>query len=174
MEEVEIREMRDEDSEEALNVINEAAKAYREVLRPEAYREPQMSCEEFEEERGRIKFFVAEVSGEIIGVGGYEYVRDAALVRHVYVKPRYQRRGVGTAILKHLERLITSEGRVEKIIVGTYREAYWAIAFYSKHGYRLVERPDEVLRKYYSIPDVQRENSVALWKPLLTKSLRNP
>lgn len=159
-----IREMREEDAAEALEVINEAARAYQEVLPPHVYREPQMTADEFMEERGRIKFFVAEAEGKIIGVIGYEYVGDVALIRHAYVRPRYQRKGVGAALLNHVEEIILSEGRVGKLIVGTYRDAYWAIAFYSKHGYRLAADSNQILRRYYNIPDVQRENSVALWK----------
>ena len=165
-----IREMEEGDVAEALRVINEAAKAYREVLPSHVYREPQMTAEEFMRERRRIRFFVAEVEGEIIGVIGYEYVGDVALVRHAYVKPQYQRRGVGTALLNHVEEIVVSEGKVDTLIVGTYRDAYWAIAFYSKHGYRLAADSDPILRKYYDIPDIQRENSVALWKPILRRS----
>ena len=165
--------MEEGDIEEALRIINEAAKAYREVLPPHVYKEPQMTSEEFIEERRRIRFFVAEAAGEIIGIIGYEYVGDVALVRHAYVKPAYQRRGVGTALLNHVENIITSEGRVSKIVVGTYGDAYWAIAFYSKHGYRLAADSDHILRRYYQIPDVQRENSVALWKPAPPKGRGN-
>ena len=157
--------MRWEEIFTVLGVINVAARAYGRVLKPPVYHEPQMTLDEFLREASRIKFFVAELSGEIVGVAGYEYVGDVALIRHVYVKPEHQRRGIGSALLKHLESLIRAEGRVRRLIVGTYRAAYWAISFYQKHGFRLVENPDAVLRKYYDIPDIQRENSTASKNP---------
>ena len=88
-----------------------------------------------------------------------------ALIRHSYVRPNFQKKGVGSRLLGHLEALIKKSG-LSKIIVGTYADAFWAIAFYQKHGYKLVENHVAVLRKYYNIPAVQRENSVALEKQI--------
>ncbi len=164
-----IRKFRWEDTFMVLGIINEAAKAYGKVLKPPVYHEPQMTLDEFLCEANRIKFFVAEMNGKIVGVAGYEYVKDVALIRHVYVKPEYQRKGIGTALLKHLESLIVKEDKTEKLIVGTYNAAYWAIAFYQKHGYGIVENSNIILKKYYNIPDIQRENSIALKKLLLKR-----
>ena len=149
-----------------LEVINEAAKAYRQVLKPPVYHEPQMTLDEFLREANRIRFFVAEINGEIVGVAGYEYVKDVALIRHVYVKLKHQRKGIGSTLLKHIESIIRIEAKTRRLIVGTYKVAYWAISFYQKHGYRLMKNPDTILRKYYIIPDIQRENSTALEKVL--------
>ncbi len=161
-----IHALKKEEFLEVLKIINEAAKAYGTVLPPHVYKEPQMTFEEFLEEAKRIKFYVAKVGSEIVGVMGYEYVDDVALIRHAYIKPNYQRRGIGTLLLKHLENLIKLENKVQKLIVGTYSLAYWALAFYQKHGYKILEASGNILRKYYRIPDIQRENSVALEKTL--------
>ena len=50
------------------------------------------------------------------------------------------------------------------ILVGTWKDASWAIAFYQKHGYSLVsdEEKDRLLRCYWSIPARQIETSVVL------------
>ena len=138
-------------------IINEAAKAYGKVLEPQVYHELQMTLDKFLCEANRIKFFVAEMNGKIVGVACYEYVKDVALIRHVYVKPENQRKGIGTVLLKHLESLIVKEDKTEKLIVGTYNAAYWAIAFHQKHGYGIVENSNIILKKYYNIPDIQRE-----------------
>jgi len=56
------------------------------------------------------------------------------------------------------------------ILIGTWRAAAWAIAFYEKNGYRALSRPEteRLLRKYWSIPERQIETSVVLanarWK----------
>ena len=50
------------------------------------------------------------------------------------------------------------------ILIGTWSDASWAIAFYQKHGFRVVS-PDEkerLLRKYWKIPERQIETSVVL------------
>jgi len=54
------------------------------------------------------------LDGEIVGIMGYEYVGDAALVRHGYVEPSYQRMGIGSTLLKAVEEKIKSEGKVKK------------------------------------------------------------
>jgi len=166
MNNVKIEELKREEFTEALEVLNEAAKSYKNVLPPEAYKEPQMSLEEFSSEAGRIKFLTAKLDGEIVGIMGYEYVGDAALVRHGYVKPSHQRMGVGSTLLKVIEEKIRNEGKVKKIIVGMYRRAYWAVSFWSKHGFMLLDNSEEVLRRYYNIPEAQIRKSIAMCKEI--------
>jgi GNAT superfamily N-acetyltransferase len=125
-----------------------------------------MSLEEFSSEAGRIKFLTAKLDGEIVGIMGYEYVGDAALVRHGYVKPSHQRMNIGSTLLKIIEGKIRKEGKVKKMIVGMYRRAYWAVSFWSKHGFMLLDNSEEVLRRYYNISDVQTRNSIAMCKEI--------
>jgi hypothetical protein len=57
------------------------------------------------------------------------------------------------------------ESTTEKpILIGTWADATWAVAFYQKHGYRLVstEEKNQLLRKYWHIPERQVETSVVL------------
>ena len=122
--------------------------------------------EEFSSEAERINFLTAKIEGRIVGIMGYEYVGDAALVRHGYVRPSHQRMGIGSTLLKIIEEKIRSEGKVKKIIVGMYRKAYWAVSFWSKHGFTLVGNSEEVLRRYYNIPEVQIRNSIAMCKEI--------
>ncbi len=50
------------------------------------------------------------------------------------------------------------------MLVGTWADATWAIAFYRKNGYDLVSEleKDRLLRKYWTISDRQIETSVVL------------
>ena len=50
------------------------------------------------------------------------------------------------------------------VLIGTWQAADWAIRFYEKHGFRLVEEEEKnrLLKKYWSIPDRQVETSVVL------------
>ena len=49
-----------------------------------------------------------------------------------------------------------------RLLVGTWAEARWAIAFYQKHGFQLMPDKDELLRTYWNIPQRQVETSVVL------------
>ena len=71
-----------------------------------------------------------------------------------------QRRGIGSKLLEHL----TGLAETPKILVGTWADATWAIAFYEKHGFKLVspEEKDRLLQTYWDIPDRQIETSVVL------------
>src|SRR5438552_3892877 len=84
------------------------------------------------------------------------------LIRHAYERPGNQRRGIGGALLRHVQDM---SGR--RLLVGTWAAADWAIAFYRRHGFELVtpQRKDELLRMYWSIPERQIETSVVLASP---------
>jgi GNAT superfamily N-acetyltransferase len=93
---------------------------------------------------------------------GIQPAGEVDLIRHAYVLPRAQRRGVGGALLEHLQRL--SE---QRILVGTWAAANWAIRFYERHGFELVspERKTALLKAHWTIPNRQIETSVVLANP---------
>ena len=119
-----------------------------------------MSMEALEKEIATgVKFWGYEADGELIGVMGIQKVRDVDLIRHAYVVSNQQGRGVGSALIKHIQKLAT-----RPMLVGTWADARWAIGFYERHGFRLVTPVEKevLLRKYWSIPDRQIETSVVL------------
>ena len=99
---------------------------------------------------------------------GIQPVRDVDLIRHAYVPPGSQRRGVGGALLEHLARSTT-----RRMLVGTWAAAEWAIRFYRRHGFELVspERKTELLGTYWTIPERQIETSVVLAKPAVRRAV---
>jgi N-acetylglutamate synthase-like GNAT family acetyltransferase len=86
-------------------------------------------------------------------------VRDVTLIRHAYVLPQAQRRGIGARLLDRLRQDVANP-----LLVGTWAAAWWAVRFYEKHGFRLVtpETKDRLLRTYWTISDRQIETSVVL------------
>jgi putative acetyltransferase len=79
-------------------------------------------------------FLVAERDREVVGFGSI--VPSAGELRAVYVHPDVGRSGIGAAILQRLERWA-----IEKGVRGLHMDASAnAEAFYSRHGYELVER----------------------------------
>ena len=140
--------------------MNAAADAYRGVIPADCWHEPYMPREELDGEiDAGVEFWGYEAGGELVGVMGIQSVDDVDLIRHAYVAPGTQRRGIGSALL---ERLRPPAGR--PLLVGTWAAADWAIRFYERHGFELVtrDRTAELLRTYWDISDRQIETSVVL------------
>ena len=156
-----IRPYRDDERGAILALVNAAAEAYRGVIPGDRWREPYMPASELDAEiAAGVAFWGYEQDGgQLLGVMGIQPVEDVTLIRHAYVDPRAQRRGVGGALLEHLV-----ETADRRILVGTWTAAGWAIAFYRRHGFELTSRPETeaLLRRYWSIPDRQIETSVVL------------
>jgi len=149
------------DRDAALAVINTAARWYREFLPAEECHDPEMTPAAWEAEARRMTWYGAFADGTLVGVMGLEPVRDAALLRHAYVLPEYQRQGVGARLREHLEAQIPSGAR---IIVGTYAANYKAGRALEKAGYRRSPDSEAILRAYYSIPEDRLLSSVVYEK----------
>jgi GNAT superfamily N-acetyltransferase len=149
------------DRDAALDVINTAARWYRDFLPPEGVHDPEMTVAQWEAEARRLAWYGVLVGGALVGVGALQRVSDAALLRHGYVLPEYQRRGVGAVLREHLER--QAQG-ARRIVVGTYAGNYKARGSLEKAGYRLCADSEAVLRAYYEIPEDRLTSSVAYEK----------
>lgn len=95
----------------------------------------------------------------VVGVMGVQFVEDVALIRHAYVTPEHQRSGIGSALL-----IRQCEQLDRPVLVGTWADAKWAIAFYQRHEFRLVPMSEKstLLRRYWTVSDRQIETSVVL------------
>jgi GNAT superfamily N-acetyltransferase len=155
-----IRKCQADDAERMYFIINEAAKAYEGVIPTDCYHQPYMSKEELKQEMERISFFGWEVDGQLVGIMGMEPVKDVTLIRHAYVLPQWQRQGIGSKLLNYLMGKVTTS----HLLVGTWADAHWAIAFYQKHGFNLLPDKDKLLKTYWDIPQRQIETSVVMGK----------
>lgn len=147
-------------------IINDAAQAYRGIIPADRWHEPYMPREELEREMADgVAFWGAERRGQLLGVMGIQDRGEVTLIRHAYVRTSERRKGIGVALLRHLETL-----SAKPVLIGTWSAATWAIRFYEKHGYRVLARAEieRLLRKYWRIPDRQVQTSVVLanarWK----------
>ena len=155
-----VRQAEDADLAQLLVIINDAAQAYRGVIPADRWHDPYMPEQELVTELARgIVFWVAEQEGRMLGVMGIQDRGAVALVRHAYVAPTAQRKGVGTKLLRHIEALAG-----KPVLIGTWADASWAIDFYRRNGYAVVPHVDKerLLRTYWSIPERQIETSVVL------------
>jgi GNAT superfamily N-acetyltransferase len=158
-----IRHCRPDERNTILSIINAAAERYRAAIPADCWHEPYMSMPELEREIGNgVRFWgVDDDAGRLVGVMGIQPVKDVTLVRHAYVRPEHQGRGIGGLLLRQLETLTHT-----RILIGTWADATWAIRFYQRHGYALIPREETpaLLERYWNIPQRQVETSVVLAK----------
>ncbi len=155
-----IRRCDDRDFEMIWAIINDGAKAYKGRIPADRWTEPYMAREELLRQIDEgVVFWGYEETGTLVAVMGIQQVQDVTLIRHAYVRSNSQKRGIGAQLLSHLRGLTNAP-----VLIGTWADAVWAIKFYEKHGFQLVERQDKdrLLRKYWSIPRRQVETSVVL------------
>ncbi len=163
-----IRKCTEADFEVILEIINDAAEAYRGVIPPDRWHEPYMTRDELKDEvESGVSFWGFEDQSSLIGVMGIQDRGEVALIRHAYVRSSHRNQGIGTQLLRVLE------AKTDRpILIGTWADAKWAITFYQKNGYRLLSKEEKtrLLKKYWTIPDRQVETSIVLanwrWKGL--------
>jgi len=149
------------DFQAILNVVNDAAIAYKGRIPSDRWKEPYMSAQELKEEiQSGVQFYGLKDNNVLVAVMGIQPVNGVTLIRHAYVLTSHRRKRYGEKLLKHLLDLAEKP----KIYVGTWEAATWAIKFYQKYGFELVstEEKNKLLKKYWSIPERQVETSVVL------------
>ena len=155
-----IRLCKKEHAGEILEIINDAARAYRGVIPADRWHEPYMPEEELRAEMAAgVAFWGFTRGSRLAGVMGLQYVQDVALIRHAYTRTAIRGSGVGGVLLEHLKR----EAKAP-LLVGTWKAATWAVRFYEKRGFVLASESEKerLLQRYWNIPERQVEESVVL------------
>lgn len=155
-----IRPCGDADFDTILEIINDAASAYRGVIPAEQWHEPYMSAGELREEIiARVQFWGYEQAGRLIGVMGVQDIDDVTLSRHAYVRTDHRNQGIGERLLSHLR-----SRTVRPLLIGTWTAAGWAIRFYERRGFQVVsdDERERLLHRYWTVPPGQIEASVVL------------
>ena len=156
-----ISEYKKNDTPKILHVINDASLRYKGIIPDNCWHEPYMSEQELIDEfSDGVHMFGFQHNNKLIGVIGIQKVKDVILIRHAYTLTSYQGKGTGSALLEHL--LKTNQN--SRLLVGTWRNAIWAIRFYKKFDFILhtKEQSTLLLKKYWKIPSKQIENSIVL------------
>ena len=149
------------DSSKILYVINDAAAKYKGVIPDNCWHEPYMSDQELLNEfKDGVRMFGHLHNNQLIGVIGYQEIKDVVLIRHAYTLTTYQGKGTGSALLEFL----LNKNQNSRLLIGTWKNAKWAIRFYEKFGFVLHAKDESalLLKKYWNIPSKQIENSVVL------------
>ncbi|MGD0654472.1 MAG: GNAT family N-acetyltransferase [Thermoguttaceae bacterium] len=155
-----IRKCTDKEIEAIFQIINDAAAAYKGVIPDDCWHEPYMTLEQLIWEIGDgVCFWGFADENGLIGVMGIQDKGELTLIRHAYVRTDKRNRGFGTQLLRYLEP--TTE---KPILIGTWADAAWAVAFYRKNGYRLLptDEKNRLLKKFWTISPRQIETSVVL------------
>ncbi|HEY1406923.1 MAG TPA: GNAT family N-acetyltransferase [Spirochaetota bacterium] len=155
-----IRKATDSDFDTMYEIINDAAIAYKGIIPADRWHEPYMPKDELREQiRDGVVFWCYEENGSVIGVMGIQDRGDVDLIRHAYVRTSLRKKGIGGQLLTYL---CSQTGK--PILIGTWADASWAVNFYTKHGFRVVDvdEKNRLLRRYWNIPERQVETSVVL------------
>ena len=158
-----IRRCDDRDFELIRAIINDGAQAYKGIIPADRWTEPYMSAGKLRHEIDEgVVFWGYEQTDMLAGVMGIQKVKDVTLIRHAYVRTNSQNHGIGGHLLSHLLGLANGP-----VLIGTWVDAVWAIRFYEKHDFRLVDRQEKnrLLKQYWSVPERQIETSVVLADP---------
>ena len=109
-----------------------------------------------------VRIFGSHQNNKLIGVIGIQEKKDVTLIRHAYTLTSHQGKGTGSALLEYL----LKKKHNSRLLVGTWRNATWAIRFYEKFDFILhaKEQSSLLLKKYWKITSKQIENSVVLEK----------
>ena len=157
-----IRVCQQKDIDIIFAVINDSARAYKGHIPADRYHEPYMPKDQLLAEiADGVVFYGYEDDGQLVAVMGLQDKGPVILIRHAYTRSEKRGRGIGSSLLAHL-----LEMAAKPVLIGTWRDAEWAIRFYEKHGFKLVskEHKERLLREYWSIPERQVETSVVLVK----------
>jgi N-acetylglutamate synthase-like GNAT family acetyltransferase len=155
-----VRNATREDFQRIHEIINDAAQAYKGIIPADRWHEPYMPQTELEGQiADGVRFTCFLENDEIVGVMGIQDKGEVNLIRYAYVSTKRRGGGIGSILLRELV-----ENSSKPILIGTWKAADWAIAFYEKHGFTPVSEEDKnrLLKTFWNIPDRQIETSVVL------------
>lgn len=130
-----IRKARYDDTEEIFFVINTSRqKAYEGVVPPKKFRDSVLSIEELLTDFNKMTFYCYETKKKITGVIALKIENEIGWVRWLYILPEHQRKGIGTALLLHIEEK-AQEKSLTTVRLHALRKVNWIIQFYKTRGY---------------------------------------
>lgn len=142
------------------SIINDSAKAYQDVIPSDRWHDPYMSHDELQNEiLAGVDFWGYRTDTDLSGVMGIQNVQDVTLIRHAYVRTSLRNKGIGKQLLQFLLKQTS-----RPVLIGTWKAAVWAIEFYKRNGFVLVNEKTKriLLKTYWTIPERQIETSVVL------------
>jgi N-acetylglutamate synthase-like GNAT family acetyltransferase len=126
-----IRKLRKKDVDEVCALISKCVNLSKNLTKKEKAglkkrTTPQALIKKMEK---RFQYFVCEDKGKILGIGGLNNNK----IRTMYVSIKYQGKGIGSEILKRIEKHGKSRGK-KKLFLYTHKKAS---KFYLKNNYKI-------------------------------------
>jgi len=136
----EIRHIWEGEFDDVYNIINDSASAYKGIIPADRWHEPYMTREHLKSEiDDGVEFCGYYENGKLAGVMGIQDKKAVLLIRHAYVSTHRRNAGIGGKLLENLRK-----DSSKPILIGTWADAFWAVKFYEKNGFR---RVSDVVRK---------------------------
>ena len=107
------------------------------------------------------KFLVIEKDGEIVGFNDFMITFNSATISQIAITKKYRRQGLGSILLKEMEKCFPKEGEdiVENVTLEVRASNVPAIKLYEKDGYEVV------VKKPHYYPD--GEDAIYMVKRLM-------
>ncbi|MFX1369077.1 MAG: GNAT family N-acetyltransferase [Promethearchaeota archaeon] len=131
----------DSDLDEILSLINTLNREwFSKIIPKEHFQEPFLTRRQLDEMATYMDFFIHRKEGQIIAVGSFGSRDDeTAWIPLMHVHSKYQRKGIGSALMRFLEDMAKSLN-FTRIHLETDSEAVWAVNFYRKQGYSIFKK----------------------------------
>ncbi len=139
--EIKIEAAEGEDLDEILALVNVVNKEkFIEIIPQEHWYEPFLTRKQLDHMATFMEFYIFRKVSDIVAVGSFG-IRDNGIpwIPLMYVRSDLQRRGIGSAFMVYLEQLAREAGHT-RVQLETDLAATWAVSFYERHGYVIIEK----------------------------------
>jgi len=113
------------------------------------------------------EFYLLKYQTEFFGTFSFQKLNEYAYIGYFFIKNGYHRRGFGSFILKYIEIKARTEN-LNKIILLVHPEAYFAVNFYKKHNFGIIETNKKRILEFENglLKDFYEEGSILMCKNL--------
>lgn len=154
---IEIIKPKREDYPEIVALVNNTEKIFFSIYPPEEVKCRGICTESFEslvdgEDRG--EYLIIKKSSEIVAFSNFRLKNEQTVwISSLYIKESEQRRGYGSILIKKIEEW-AKKMKAKVVTLETSEKAFWAVNFYLKNNYRILEKTnlknfpfDQILKK---------------------------
>lgn len=131
----------DKDFKQIADINNRAEEPFRDICSQDEIAEGAMEMATEETMRDTLKrreMLVAKDGDKIFGYITFRNKHDAVVwVSSLYVDPDFQKKGIGRKLIESVEKF-AKDSNCKLVALETHKDATWAINFYKKLGYELV------------------------------------
>ncbi|MHA1392880.1 MAG: GNAT family N-acetyltransferase [Promethearchaeota archaeon] len=93
------------------------------------------------------EFYLLKYKDKYIGVSSFQKIENFAYIGYFFIKNGFHRKGFGTILLRYIEYIAKMEN-LNEIFLFTHPEADFALNFYKKHGYEIIETDRENILRF--------------------------